>query len=57
MILNNISSSVLDIRNDGYPMSRKCVKEAGFSDIGTTDDGNSWEHKKEFQYSGSIGKR
>jgi hypothetical protein len=58
MVLDDITSRVLDIWDDRYAMPREGVEYRWLPDIGTTDDGDASEHRQYGKkYSGRIPKK
>lgn len=49
MVLDNISSSILDVWDDSDTMSRYSIEYAGFSNIRTADDGDTRKHGRGLQ--------
>ncbi len=44
MVLDDIPRCILYIRDDGDTVTSKRIENTGFSDIGSTDNGNVREH-------------
>ncbi len=53
MVLDNISSRILDIGDYRNTVPRERVEYTRFSDIGTTDNGNASEHREYGMKNGS----